>query len=571
MKKYIIKFLAIIVCSISYGQIEKTSTNQKDISKSINEYLERVEPFGFSGAVLVAKDGKVLLNKGYGLANRKTGEKNNSNSVFSTGSVTKQFTGAAIMKLEMQGKVKTEDKLSKYFNNVPKDKQNITLHNLLTHTSGLTQAFSEDDFVEISQKKYVDKSLNSELAFEPGNGFKYSNVGYVLLALIIEKQSGMSYEKFLNTHLFKPSGMTKTGYNLPEWKEENFVHLYDGDKDNGTTKIFNKPTLHLLGNGGIITTTEDMFLWVQALKNNTVLSKEATTKMFTPFRNNYAYGWDSIDDGNLRQHNGGSFLGCGAELRWFVNEDLMTIIFSNATINGKQGFSVVRNELEALSFGDEIPLPPKINKTNVDLSTFIGDFKMNSGNIFKIEGDKNLANLIVDNQEILDFILNPKEYKEGGINVQLNEKFDEAFKKALTKKDFSGFEFTGAVNELKSEITNELKLEGIDTPYHKIVHTIPSSRGNGSYVTDVAINDNPKVEGPAMILHIATKNENYLGMGVDFGFPGPISLSLIPVGKNTFEAYSMSSKMGMKVKIEKLNEKEYSFTIDGKSIKVNKI
>lgn len=571
MKNTVLIFFSMMICFFSYGQIEKTNTNDPDLAKSVDLYMQRAVPFGFSGAILVAKNGHVLLNKGYGYSNRANNKKNTASSVFSTGSVTKQFTAAGIMKLEMQGKLKTEDKLSKYFSNIPADKKEIKIHNLLTHTSGFPIAFSNDDFERLSEKQYLDKTMNSDLAFTPGEGFKYSNIGYVLLALIIEKQSGLSYEEFLNTYLFKPSGMHQTGYSLPKWDKENFVHIYNGDKDNGTTQKFTNPTFHLLGNGGILSTTKDMFLWVASLKNNQVLSKEATKKLFTPFKNQYAYGWDAIDDGNLRQHNGGSLLGCGAEIRWFVKEDLMTMIFSNATINGDQGFSVVRNELEALTFGDDVPLPPVIKKVNIDLSPYTGKYEFKSGSTFKIKGDNSAINLIVDNQELVDFILSPDNYKPGGISVELNDKFNKAFTKALKNNDFSGFEFTGNQKDLKFEIINEINLEGIKTPYHKIIRTTPSPLLKGGFVTDVAINDDPNVEGPALILKIVTNNQKYEGIGVEFGFANPITLSLIPLGENEFQAYSLSSKIGAKIKIEHLNNTEYSFTIGGKSIKVKQI
>lgn len=561
-------FCLLVVLSTSAQEMATNESN--DIGKSVNEYVSRCEPFGFSGALLVAKDGNILLNKGYGFSDREKGIKNTKNSVFSTGSVTKQFTAAAILKLEMMGKVSTDDKLDKYFE-IPSDKKAITLHNLLTHTSGLPLAFSDDDFEKLDEAEYLDKTFNSKLAFTPGEEFKYSNVGYVLLALIIEKQSGMSYEEFLNTYLFKPSGMEQTGYNIPKWNKQNFVHIYNGEKNNGTTKRFTEPTLHLLGNGGILSTTTDMYLWIESLKNNTVLSKEATTKLFTPFRNQYAYGWDAIDQGNLRQHNGGSNLGCGAELRWFVNEDLVTMIFSNATIGGGQGFNVIRNELEALTMGDDVPMPPKITTVKKDLSAFIGEYRFPSDKQFKIMGNTVSANLMVDNQELLDFILEPEAYKPGGINVMLNQKFEKAFDKALKVDDFSGFDFTGNAEELKFEIKNEIKLEGIKTPHFKVVRTVPSPFRKDTKVTIVAINDSPRFEGPSLMLHIETEDEKYAGIGVNFGFVSPINLSLIPTGEHTFQAYSLASKTGAKLKLADMGNGEFMMTNQGQSVKINKI
>lgn len=568
MKNSILLFCVLLVLNATAQEMVTTKSN--NIGESVNEYVSRCEPFGFSGALLVAKNGNIILNKGYGFSDKEKGIKNTKNSIFSTGSVTKQFTAAAILKLEMMGKINTTDKLGKYFE-VPSDKKAITLHNLLTHTSGLPLAFSNDDFERLGKEEYLDKTFNSGLAFTPGERFKYSNVGYVLLALIVEKQSGMSYEEFLHKHLFIPSGMEQTGYAIPKWNEKNFVHIYNGEKDNGTTERFTKPTLHLLGNGGILSTTRDMYLWIEALKNNTVLSKEATKKLFTPFKNQYAYGWDAIDQGNLRQHNGGSNLGCGAELRWFVNEDLVTMVFSNTTIGGDQGFDVIRNELEALTMGDDVPMPPKITKVDKDLASFIGKYQFPSGEQFKITGSKASANLIVDNQELLDFILEPEAYRPGGINVSLNQKFEKAFDRALNEGDFSGFDFTGNVEELKFEINNEIKLEGIKTPHYKVVRTVPSPFRKDTKVAIVAINDSPNFEGPSLMLHIETENEKYAGIGVNFGFVSPINLSLIPTGEDTFQAYSLASKTGAKLKLTDMGDDEFVLSNQGQSIKIHRI
>jgi len=537
------------------------------IGSSIDEYLSKTVPYGFSGAVLVARNGEELLNKGYGYAHRDKKIENTPSSVFSTGSVTKQFTAAATMKLEMIGKINTDDKLGKYFPTLPKDKEEVTLYHLLTHTSGLPLALSGDDFSLISREEYLKKSLNAELEFEPGTAFNYSNVGYILLAMIIEDQSGLNYEAFLQKHLFGPARMTQTGYRIPDWSRKNFVHIYKGSKDNCTTEKFTKPTWHLIGNGGILSTTGDMHKWLLALDGDSILSKSAKAKMFTPFKNDYGFGWDVLDDGALRQHNGGSSLGNGAELRWFVEDGLFTMIFTNSTINGKIGFQVVRNELEALIMGDKVPLPPEISTVEKNLSTLIGTYELSSGEIFRIEGKEGSADLNVASQELLDLLMDPANYKKGGSNVGLNRKFESAFSKALTNQDFSGFDFTGASDDLKTEIKNELQMEGIDNPYFKVIRTMPSQRNENLKITKVALNADKEFNGESLILSIVSDQEKYAGLGVDFGFVSPISLGIFPTGGDSYQLYDLQSKMGAKLKIMKNDNDTYTFSVDGNDVK----
>ena len=140
--------LGLMIFALSL-QGQKASVVLGDMGHAIDQYMSRTVPFGFSGALLVAKDGELLLNKGYGYADRNNKVKNTSSTIFSTGSLTKQFTAAAIMKLEMTGALNTNDKLSKYVEALPKDKEDIELRHLLTHTSGLPLALSEDDFESI--------------------------------------------------------------------------------------------------------------------------------------------------------------------------------------------------------------------------------------------------------------------------------------------------------------------------------------------------------------------------------------------------------------------------------------
>src|SRR5262249_25703156 len=147
-------------------------------------------------------------------------------TVFSIGSITKQFTAAAILQLEMQGKLNVQDSISKYLPNVPKDKEAITLHHLLTHSAGLESDFGATDYEPVTREPYIRRALAAKLRSVPGQRYHYANSGYSLLAAIVEIVSGQDYEAYLQENLFKPAGMTKTGYRLPQCKPEEFAQGY---------------------------------------------------------------------------------------------------------------------------------------------------------------------------------------------------------------------------------------------------------------------------------------------------------------------------------------------------------
>ena len=211
----------------------------------------------------------MILAKGYGMANRDKKIRITADTVMCTGSVTKQFTGTAILKLEAQGKLKVTDPITRYFKDVPNDKAGITLHQLLTHSAGF-EAELGDDYQKIVRDDFIRLALNSKLRSKPGERYRYSNVGYSLLGAIIEIVTGQSYERYLHDQRFVPTGMMKTGYLLAQWEPNEFPHGYLRDgKDWGTMRDkawdSDGPYWHLRANGGILSTAGDMYRWHLAL------------------------------------------------------------------------------------------------------------------------------------------------------------------------------------------------------------------------------------------------------------------------------------------------------------------
>lgn len=331
----------ISLCGISIAQNENSTSS---LYTKIDTYLEAGTENGFAGAIAVIKNGEIVINKGYGFANKNTQSLNNPNTIFDIGSNTKQFTATAILKLVELGKIGLTDSLSTFFKNISEDKKSITIHQLLSHSSGLVDAIGKD-FTKISKEDFLLQLFATKLLFKPGEKYSYSNTGYSILGIIIELVSNQSYESFLNEFLFTPAGMHQTGYLIPKWNSEQIAWSYNRGILKDESPIFkyqkdNGITWHLKANGGINASQNDMLLWYKALKSNTILSKELFKKLTTShihfingkYEYGYAYGWTvRVLENNIKRltHNGSN----GAyshSLIWFPEKDIFITYVTNA-------------------------------------------------------------------------------------------------------------------------------------------------------------------------------------------------------------------------------------------------
>lgn len=352
-----------------------------EMGRKLDEFLTRIEHNGFSGAMLVAKDGEVVLTKGYGLADREAGRPVTVNTVFDIGSITKQFTASAIVKLEMEGKLSVQDPLAKHFADVPPDRQTMTLHHLLTHSSGLRDNFGRD-YEEMQPQTLFEQVMTKPLKWEPGHRYHYSNAGYSLLGMTIEKVSGMGYEEYLHSRFFGPAGMAQTGYRLPKWRKEDlavgYIRPRTGRSEETTGGVsearWGTPLEHLWAddgpywnlrcNGGILSTVGDMYRWFRALQGDTILSKEAKEKLWYPHvpenpqnTSFYGYGWAIVtrsDGAKLVTHNGGNGV-FFADFRWYGAENLVIIEMTNCDDEYPAEY---RSGFHRAALGMDYELPP---------------------------------------------------------------------------------------------------------------------------------------------------------------------------------------------------------------------
>ena len=331
----------------------QTIESNKALKAKIDAYLQASVLNGFSGSVLVSQKGNIILSKGYGWADRKNKIPNTASTVYNIGSVTKQFTASAILKLVEQGEIKTSDKISLFYKQAPADKKNITIHHLLTHSSGISPRTGGFRYDEADKEQFLNDFFESELQSEPGTKHQYANANYIMLSAILESVSKQNYGTFLNEYLFEPAGMDYTGYKSISFNTEKLAHGYYyhiGDEqwlDWGITQEhlpYNNKHWYSIGKGDIHSSAEDLYKWHVALKNNDVLTAKTKETQETAYvaenenmTSHYAYGWaisGSKRGTKIVAHNGSNGIYFADFIR-FIDDEVVIIYLSNAFLGNE--------------------------------------------------------------------------------------------------------------------------------------------------------------------------------------------------------------------------------------------
>ena len=323
--------LHLIICSFLLLTLTSCRTNfvlddNLPLEDKVDKYFTYLtEEKNFHGVVLIAKDGKLLINKGYGSASDEKQLLMKPETILDIGSITKPFTAAAIMKLVEEKVLDTEQKITDFFQNVPLDKQAITIHQLLKHRSGLPEYFA-DDLDALTKEQAVQKILSSKLVAQPGGKHEYSNTGYAVLALIIEKVTNQSYHSYVRDSIFSKLNMDSSGFYGDNYLSKNLY--YTGYMNNTKTDYtsVDASTLYggTLGNGGILSTANDMLKWTNAVTGN-FFSSAIKERIFK-----YSYGWGvgSTDYGKIITHSGGGS-GGNSHVAIYPEKQITIIILSN--------------------------------------------------------------------------------------------------------------------------------------------------------------------------------------------------------------------------------------------------
>ena len=400
MKTYL--FTLLILCFISFNYAQNTIEH----INTIDEFLTLEYPKDEPGAtILVAKNGKIIFKKAYGLASIKPKRKLKTDMVFPIASMTKQFTSAAVLQLVEQGKMSLQDTIQKYVPYYPSKQYAITIHHLLSQTSGIPDYFDvdEDEFGLLSQehtpKQLLDYYKDRPLSFKPGDKWEYSNSNYPLLGAALENVTGISLKDYLEQYIFKPLGMNSsglwytsrvkkkripTGYNIKQGK------LYEGPKMIGSA---------LYAPGGIVSSVDDLFLWNRALRNNHIISEyvveQLTSEKMTNTHDKTGYGYGfflrNLQGSPTIEHGGNLFSFTSGGL-YLPEEDIFICMLANTKFNRLQ---VLSNYIASILLDKPIEIFSKKEISKELLKDYMGTYELQSETLSRRFDIKVFNNILV--------------------------------------------------------------------------------------------------------------------------------------------------------------------------------
>lgn len=387
--------------SIALLLVLAASASAQDLTPKFDEYMSALSnQKRFIGSVLVARDGKVVFRKGYGMANVELDVPNDPETRFRLGSITKQFTAAAILQLQERGKLNVTDPVCKYFDPCPSAWSEITIHHLLSHTGGVPNFTSFPDYMPkmmlpVTTTEMIARFKDKPLDFKPGEKWNYSNSGYYLLGAMIEKAAGESYESFLQKNIFDPLKLTGTGYDHFDVILKHRATGYSMSKGKMVNSAFLDMTQPYSA-GSLYSTVEDLFRWNEALFGGKVLSAKSFEMMTTPVKNNYAYGLGVETKFNRKMiTHGGGINGFSTFIARFPDEKVTIVVLRNADY-GIPGPGRISLDLAAILFGEKYEIPAAVAEVKVDskiLDAYVGQYQLAPNFVITIskEGDLLMA------------------------------------------------------------------------------------------------------------------------------------------------------------------------------------
>jgi CubicO group peptidase (beta-lactamase class C family) len=380
--------------------VHATAEARTDIERMQSDIELRAANQHFMGSVLVAKGDRLLINRGYGFADLEWSTPNTPDTRFRIASITKQFTAASILLLQERGKLRVEAPLKTYLPDTPQTWNDVTIFNLLTHTSGIPDFIHLADFRNIETlpqrpEQLIAKIRDKPLEFAPGSDRAYSNTGYLLLGLVIEKLSGESYARFVKENLLDPAGMRDSGYDT----HAAVIHHRASGYTYGADGFENAPYLDMsipFAAGGLYSTTGDLLRWERALFGGRILSRASLEQMTTPFKQNYGFGvvirtsaGDKIID------HSGSLEGFNSELIHGARNNVVVVVLSN--VSGPVADQLA-DDLFKIVHGDKVEVISDrkvIHVTSATLERYEGYYEFPNGDVMRVwrDGDRFVTQL----------------------------------------------------------------------------------------------------------------------------------------------------------------------------------
>lgn len=396
MKK--ILFSTAIIGAMCFAQINVKAQSSADFDKLVNQEFPTQNENG--AAILVVRKGEILYRKGVGMANIELGVSVKPEMVFRVGSITKQFTAVAILKLVEQGKLSLQDELTKFIPDYPTQGNKITVEHLLTHTSGIKSFTSLSKYQldahglqkDMSPLEMINMFKNEPMDFPVGTKFMYNNSAYFLLGYIIEKASGKTYQEYLQENLFKPLDLQNTYYDKHNFLIKNRVNGYhQGDKG-----LENEDYISLTqpyAAGALVSSVDDLYKWYKGIHEYKIVKKELLDKAFTSYKlpdgkdTKYGYGWflASIAGSPTHEH-GGAIHGFLAQSIYLPKEEVFVAVLSNCTCKSPDDLAV---NLAALTIGKSMTYKTiPVNTKDLEVYTGVYDGEDGGERVITLEGNQ---------------------------------------------------------------------------------------------------------------------------------------------------------------------------------------
>jgi CubicO group peptidase (beta-lactamase class C family) len=375
-------FLFAVFLNQAKGQIHYEASLKKSVDSLLSAHFKPEEP---GCAVLIAKKGQIVYERGFGSANLELSVPMQANMIFKLGSITKQFTAVAILQLAEHGKLSLQDSIQQYIKDFPSKGHTITLENLLTHTSGIPDYLQQDNpdpYVErrdFTPRQIIDYFKDLPLQFQPGTRFSYSNSGYVLLGYIVEKVSGESYQNYISKHILEPLSLSHTYFDRSGAIIPGLVSGYRKDGQGYRDADYFSQTLAYSA-GELVSGTEDLLKWHEGLLTYKILKKETLEKAFAPYllkdgtSAGYGYGWYVKDIGTIHSlEHGGKISGFLTNEMYYPEQDIFIAALFNCEDAPRDELSLA---LSGLALGRSLQADTQL--TPEILNSYAGTYQLNS-------------------------------------------------------------------------------------------------------------------------------------------------------------------------------------------------
>lgn len=381
------KYRLTSFCSMLLLLVVGFSGNAQNKQKEIEHLIATYHKLGkFNGTILIAHRSKVLLERGYGFKNIRTGTLNDRKTIYQIASVTKPFTSAVVLKLVELGKLHLSDPLNKFYPDFPKG-DSVTIEHLLSHTSGISD--KADVMAGTEEKTFIETLKARKFDFNPGTGWRYSNAGYILLGYIIGKVTGGTYYDAVRKYVFTPLGMHQSAFNFIQLKDKNKATGYwefPVERNVDTAKLigFEGPR----GAGAIYSTVGDLYKFHLGLQQGKIVADSLLAKAYTPVIGNYGYGW-IIDSVFMRKmvHHSGDLWGFKSEFARVPADDICITMSNNIE---DVDLHIISLKILAILYGKPYQFPAE-NKVHLDsaiLAGYVGEYQLRPGQLIGLKVDQ---------------------------------------------------------------------------------------------------------------------------------------------------------------------------------------